>query len=58
MLCVYDQIQQLRAELRDCALTPTERQDAANTLTQLEAAQAELDRAFAEDFIGADAPPD
>lgn len=46
MLTIYDQIQELRAELSYDILTCTERADAFKTLDRLIAAQAKIDRDF------------
>lgn len=46
MIALYDQIQELRAELRSCALTRRERAQAQAELVRAIAEQAELDRAF------------
>jgi hypothetical protein len=46
MIALYDHIQQLRAELRGCYFTRSERQAVQAELTQALADQAELDRAF------------
>lgn len=46
MLTIYDQIQELRAELSYDILTRTERADALKTLEKLIAAQAKIDRDF------------
>jgi hypothetical protein len=46
MIALYDQIQELRAELRGCALTRRERAQAQAELVQAIAQQAALDGAF------------
>ena len=46
MITLYDHIQELRAELRGCAMTRRERADLQAEFTRAIAAQAELDRAF------------
>ena len=46
MIALYDHIQQLRAELRGCALTRRERAQAQAELVKAIEEQAELDRAF------------
>jgi hypothetical protein len=46
MLTIYDQIQELRLEIKDCGLTRRERRHAEAELKRLTAEQAELDRAF------------
>jgi hypothetical protein len=46
MIALYDHIQELRAELRGCALTRRERAQAQAELVKAIAEQAELDRAF------------
>ena len=46
MIALYDHIQELRAELRGCALTRRERAQAQAELAKAIAEQAELDRAF------------
>jgi hypothetical protein len=46
MLTIYDQIQELRAELSYDILTRTERADALKTLERLIAQQKEIDREF------------
>lgn len=46
MLTIYDQIQELRAELGYDILTRAERTDALKTLDRLIAAQAKIDRDF------------
>ena len=46
MIALYDHIQELRAELRGCALTRRERAQAQAELVRAIAQQAELDRAF------------
>jgi hypothetical protein len=57
MFAIYDQIQELRAELTHCDLTAAERADALATLTRLVAEQAKLDAACDADLIER-APPD
>lgn len=46
MLTIYDQIQELRAELSYDILTRAERAEALKTLDRLIAAQAKIDRDF------------
>ncbi|GLT00313.1 hypothetical protein GCM10007897_16970 [Sphingobium jiangsuense] len=46
MLTIYDQIQELRAELSYDILSRTERADALKTLETLIAQQAKIDRDF------------
>ena len=46
MLTIYDQIQQLRAEMNGCLLTRRERAQAKAELKRLLAVQAEHERAF------------
>jgi hypothetical protein len=46
MLTVYDEIQQLRAELTACIFTPSERAAAQAELEKLLAEQAATDRKF------------
>lgn len=46
MFTHYDQIQELRAELRSCHLTRRERASAQAELAKALAAQVEADRAF------------
>jgi hypothetical protein len=46
MLNIYDQIQELRAELAQCDLTRRERAQAEAELKRLIATQAKLDRTF------------
>lgn len=46
MLSIYDQIQELRAELTLCILTPQEREEARAQLDRLLAEQTALDRDF------------
>jgi hypothetical protein len=46
MLTTYDQIQELRLEIKGCGLTRRERRQAEAELKRLIAEQAELDRAF------------
>ena len=48
MLALYDHIQELRAELRNCDLTPRERAETESELAKSTAEQAELDRQFDE----------
>ena len=48
MLALYDHIQELRAELRSCDLTPRERTETEAELANSTAEQAELDRRFDE----------
>ena len=48
MLALYDHIQELRAELRNCDLTLRERTDTEAELAKSLAEQAELDRRFDE----------
>jgi septal ring factor EnvC (AmiA/AmiB activator) len=50
MIALYDQIQELMAELRGCAMTGEERAQAQAELTRARAEQAELDRAFEAQF--------
>jgi hypothetical protein len=57
MLNIYDQIQELRAELAGCILTRRERAQAQAELKRLVAEQAKLDRAY-EAAIAEKAPPD
>jgi hypothetical protein len=57
MLNIYDQIQELRAELTGCILTRRERAQAQAELKRLVAEQAKLDRAF-DAAIAEKAPPD
>jgi hypothetical protein len=45
MIALYDQIQELRAELRGCFMTRRERAAAQAELALAIAAQAEIDRA-------------
>jgi hypothetical protein len=45
-MALYDQIQELRRELRDCALTRQERARAEAELAVATARQAESERAF------------
>jgi hypothetical protein len=56
MLAIYDQIQELRAELRHCDLTEAERADALATLMRLAADQTRLDAAL-EAELAERAPP-
>ena len=46
MIALYDHIQELRAELRGCYFTRSERAAVQAELAQAVAEQAELDRAF------------
>lgn len=46
MIALYDHIQQLRAELRGCYMTYSERVAVQAELAKAVAEQAELDRAF------------
>ncbi len=46
MIALYDHIQELRAELRGCAMTRRERTSVQAELAKAIAEQAELDRAF------------
>ena len=46
MIALYDQIQELRAELRSCAMSQRERAQVQADLAKAIAEQAELDRAF------------
>ena len=46
MLTTYDQIQQLRVEIKSCGFTRRERRQAEAELKRLMAEQAELDRAY------------
>jgi hypothetical protein len=46
MIALYDHIQQLRAELRGCYFTRSERTAVQAELARALAGQAELDRAF------------
>lgn len=57
MLTIHDQIDQLRREIRDCALTDAERAEAQATLAQLTVEQAKLNTAFEAD-LAVYAPPD
>jgi hypothetical protein len=57
MLAIYDQIQELRAELTHCELTDAQRADALAMLARLVAEQATLDAA-AEADLPERAPPD
>ena len=57
MLTIYDQIQELRAELHGCRLTRRERAQTLAELKKLIPEQAKLDRAFAAALAVA-APPD
>jgi hypothetical protein len=57
MIAVYDQIQELRAELRHCVLTRRERAQAKAELERLIAEQAKLDLAL-DALLAETAPPD
>jgi hypothetical protein len=57
MLNIYDQIQELRAELARCILTRRERAQAETELQRLIAEQAKLDCAF-DAALAEKAPPD
>jgi hypothetical protein len=57
MLTIYDQIQELRAELARCFLTRRERAQAEAELKRLIAEQTKLDRAF-DAALAEKAPPD
>jgi hypothetical protein len=46
MITLYDHIQELRAELRGCYFTRSERAAVQTELAQAVAQQAELDRVF------------
>ncbi len=46
MIALYDHIQELRAELRGCAMTRRERAQVQAELAKAIAEQAELDQAF------------
>ncbi len=50
MIALYDHIQELRAELRGCAMTQDERAQALAELERAMVEQAELDRAFEAHF--------
>jgi hypothetical protein len=50
MIALYDQIQELLAELRDCDMTPDERAQARAEVARARIAQAELDYAFEAQF--------
>ncbi len=50
MIALYDHIQELRAELRGCAMTQDERAQALAEVDQAMVEQAELDRAFDAQF--------
>jgi hypothetical protein len=50
MIALYDHIQELRAELRGCAMTQDERAQALAELERAMAEQAKLDRAFNAQF--------
>ena len=56
MLTIYDEIQQLRAELAACILTSAERAASEAELAKLLAEQASLDNAF-EAAIADEEPP-
>jgi hypothetical protein len=60
MLTIYDQIQELRAELAGCLMTCRERAAARAELNKLLAEQAMLDREFdrAIATLADEAPPD
>ena len=57
MLNIYDQLQELRAELARCILTHRERAQAEAELKRLIAEQAKLDRTF-DAALAEKAPPD
>ncbi|HLY89962.1 MAG TPA: hypothetical protein VKQ27_13350 [Acetobacteraceae bacterium] len=57
MLTIYDQIQELRAEITHCVMTRRERAEAKAELQRLIAEQEKLDRAF-DMVFAAEAPPD
>ena len=57
MLNIYDQIQELRAELAHCILTRRERAQAKAELKRLIAEHAKLDRAC-DAVLAEKAPPD
>ena len=57
MLTIYDQVQQLRADLAGCLLTRRERAQAQAELKKLIAEHAKLDRAF-NAALANEAPPD
>jgi|CXWL01.1.fsa_nt_gi hypothetical protein len=57
MPTIHDQIDELRREIRDCALTDAEHADAHAELARLVAEQAKLNAAFEAD-LAAYAPPD
>jgi hypothetical protein len=57
MLTIYDQIQELRAEIAHCAMTRRERAEAKAELERFIAEQEKLDRAF-DAMLTAKAPPD
>jgi hypothetical protein len=57
MLNIYDQIQELRAELARCILTRRERAQAEAELKRLIAEQAKLDRTF-DAALAEKVPPD
>ena len=57
MLNIYDQIQELRAELARCILTRRERAQAEAQLKRLIAEQAKLDRTF-DAALAEKGPPD
>ncbi len=50
MIALYDQIQEIRAELRGVYMTRRERAETLAELSRLIATQAELDRASAVHF--------
>ncbi len=50
MIALYDQAQELRLEIRFCAMTRRERAETRTGLNRLLAEQAELDRAFDAQF--------
>ncbi len=50
MIALYDQIQELLAELRDCDMSQEERAQARAEVARARAAQAELDYAFEAQF--------
>jgi hypothetical protein len=57
MLTIYDQIQELRAELARCILTRRECAQAEAELQRLIAEQVKIDRAF-DAALAEKAPPD
>jgi hypothetical protein len=57
MLTIYDQVQELRAELAGCLLTRRERSQTQAELKKLIAEQAKLDRVF-NAALANEAPPD